>query len=89
LDKIIITNEDPYDENPQEIIDQVASGIKQKESERILDRREAIKKALQSAQEGDLVIITGKGSEMWMCLANGRKIAWDDRKIVREEMAKL
>jgi len=81
-DKIIITNEDPYSEDPQEIINQVADGI---EAEKIINRREAIRKALQFAQEGDIVVITGKGCEPWMCLADGQKIPWDDRKIVREE----
>jgi len=89
LDQIIITNEDPYDEDPQEIIDQVAQGIKNKQIEKIIDRRKAIHQALKSAQHGDLVIITGKGCEPWMCVANDKKIPWDDREIVKEEFGKL
>lgn len=89
LDKIIITNEDPYDEDPQEIIGQVATGLSQKEPEKILERRKAIRRALKAAQPGDLVIITGKGCEPWMCVANNKKIPWDDRKLVREEFADL
>ena len=88
LDQIIITNEDPYDEDPQEIIDQVAQGIKNKQIEKIIDRRKAIHQALKSAQDGDLVIITGKGCEPWMCVANDKKIPWDDREIVKEEFEK-
>ncbi|MDP2741161.1 MAG: UDP-N-acetylmuramoyl-L-alanyl-D-glutamate--2,6-diaminopimelate ligase [bacterium] len=84
-DKIIITNEDPYDENPMEIINQVAEGAGLK-AEKILDRREAIKKALSLAEPGGKVIITGKGSEPWMCVANGKKIPWDDRRIAKEEL---
>ena len=84
LDKIIITNEDPYDENPKVIIDKVATGLKQKQPERILDRRQAIQRALKLAQEGDVVIITGKGCESWMCVSQGKKIPWDDRQVVRE-----
>jgi len=96
-DRIILTNEDPYDENPMEIIKQVAEGAfkeisvnprryprKSASIYKILDRKEAIKKALEMAKEGDTVIITGKGCEPWMCLANGKKIPWDDKKIVRE-----
>jgi len=96
-DKIILTDEDPYDENPMEIIKQVAEGAfkeisvnprryprKSASIYKILDRKEAIKKALEMAKEGDTVIITGKGCEPWMCLANGKKIPWDDKKIVRE-----
>jgi UDP-N-acetylmuramoyl-L-alanyl-D-glutamate--2,6-diaminopimelate ligase len=89
LDKIIITNEDPYDENPQTIIDEIAEGIKQKETEKILDRRQAIRRALELAQAGDVVIITGKGCEPWMCLAGGKKMPWDDREVVKEEFSKL
>lgn len=87
-DKIIVTNEDPYDEDPMEIIDQVAEGAKGK-AEKILDRREAIRKSLESARPGDMVVVTGKGCEPWICLANNKKIAWDDRKIVQEEFQKL
>ena len=96
-DKIILTDEDPYDEDPMEIIKQVAEGAfkeisvnprryprKSASIYKILDRKEAIKKALEMAKEGDTVIITGKGCEPWMCLANGKKIPWDDKKIVRE-----
>ena len=88
-DQIIITNEDPYDENPQTIIDEIAKGIRQKKPEKILDRQQAIHRALELAQTAEVVIITGKGCESWMCLARGEKIPWDDRKIVREEFAKL
>ena len=80
-DQIIITNEDPYDEDPMEIINQVAGNTK---AEKILDRKEAIKKALQSAQPGDVVIITGKGSESLMCVKADKKIPWDDRQVVKD-----
>ncbi len=87
-DIIIITNEDPYDENPEEIIKQVAVGATGKVENinlfKILDRGEAIAKALSLAREGDLVIITGKGSEQAICVANNKKIPWDDREKVRD-----
>jgi len=86
-DKIIITNEDPYNENLEEIINQIVSGIKAKKFQKIIDRREAIKKALNTAQKGDVVIITGKGCEPWIMGPNGQKIAWDDRNIVKECLA--
>jgi len=98
-DKIIITNEDPYDENPLEIIEQIAKGtvdisinqLNQHKSAvyKILDRRKAIRKALESAKPNDTVIITGKGCEPSICLADGKKIPWDDRRIVRGEFQKL
>lgn len=87
-DQIILTNEDPYDENPDEIVKNVAEGIYTKNYEIIMDRREAIKKAINYAQIGDTVIITGKGAEPWMMLANGFKNPWDDREIAREKLKK-
>lgn len=80
--KIIITNEDPYDEDPMEIISQIAEGTKG-QAEIILDREEAIKRAIDIAEKNDIVIITGKGSEPWMCIGKGKKIPWDDREIVK------
>jgi len=88
LDEIILTNEDPYNENPEAIIQQIKEGIKKKQARIIINRGEAIKKALLLAQEGDLVIITGKGCESWICEGN-KKIPWDDRRVVKEEMEKI
>lgn len=94
-DYIIVTNEDPYDDIPEIIIDQVAIGAEKtgktlnKDLFKIPDRRQAIHKALILAQRGDIVMITGKGCEQAICLANGEKIPWDDRKVVREELASM
>lgn len=86
--KVIVTNEDPYDENPMEIIEQVVKGTNSK-AKKILDRREAIREALKLARTGDTVVITGKGCEPWICVAGSKKIPWDDRKVVKEEFKKL
>ncbi|MEX2032949.1 MAG: cyanophycin synthetase, partial [Candidatus Colwellbacteria bacterium] len=87
--KVYVTNEDPYDEDPMEIIHEVAG--KHKDFIKILDRREAIREALKAAKrgEGDAVVITGKGAEPWIMGPKGSKIAWDDREIVREELKKI
>ncbi len=87
--KVYVTNEDPYDEDPMKIIHEVAGS--HEEFIKILDRREAIQEALMAAQrgEGEVVVITGKGAEPWIMGPQGTKIAWDDRKVVREELAKL
>ncbi len=85
-DEIILTNEDPYDENPAEILNQIEAGIPNKKVNKILDRREAIKKAISSAKPGDIVIITGKGCEPWLHLEKGKKIPWDEKKIVENEI---
>lgn len=88
-DYVIVANEDPYDDDPEIIIDQVALGAEHAGKKigenlfKILDRREAIKKALELATENDIVLITGKGSEQAICIANGEKIPWDDRAVVR------
>jgi len=88
--EIIITDEDPYDEDPLEIMQQVASGIDSEQKPNyyrmVLNRKEAIEGAIAMAKPEDVVIITGKGSETLMCLANGVKIAWDDRQIARDAL---
>lgn len=86
--EVIVTNEDPYDENPMEIIEQVVAGTNGK-AKKILDRREAIREALNLTRTGDTVVITGKGCEPWICVAGGKKIPWDDREVTREEFEKL
>jgi UDP-N-acetylmuramoyl-L-alanyl-D-glutamate--2,6-diaminopimelate ligase len=91
-DICIITDEDPYDDDPQSIIDDVAdavikSGMRENESLfKILDRKGAIEKAITMAETDDLVLITGKGSEQGMCVGNGKIIPWDDRTVVREAL---
>lgn len=90
-DKIILTDEDPYKENAFKIIDEIRGGIqntKYKILDTTLDRREAIKKALQIAKPDDVVIITGKGAEPLMITKQGG-IPWDDRNVAREEFERL
>ncbi|MFA6193739.1 MAG: UDP-N-acetylmuramoyl-L-alanyl-D-glutamate--2,6-diaminopimelate ligase [Parcubacteria group bacterium] len=87
-DFCIVTNEDPYHEDPQQIIAEVFAGVevRKKENEnawRILDRREAIKKALQIAKPGDIVVVTGKGAEEAMAVGD-KRIPWNDPKVIRE-----
>ncbi len=88
-DIVIVTNEDPYDEDPRAIIDAVASGARahgKVDGETLFtvdDRREAIAKAMYFAKAGDIVLVTGKGSEPVMAVASG-KIPWDDRAVVRD-----
>jgi len=86
-DRIFITSEDPYDEDPDRIIQEIAPAAAG--ACRITDRKEAIHRALAAAGKGDRVIITGKGCEDSMCLAGGRKIPWSDKSIVLEYLEKL
>lgn len=90
-DLAIVTNEDPYDEDPEQIIDDVVAGTKEAsplraQVERVSDRRQAIAHALSLAKSGDLVVITGKASEQWLMGPKGTRQAWDDRQVVREEL---
>lgn len=91
LDYAIVTDEDPYDEDPQKIIDEVFQGVitSQKEEDtnafRILSRRQAFEKALSLATDNDVIIITGKGSEHEIHRAGGTVEPWNDR----EEMLSL
>ena len=87
-EEVIVTNEDPYDEDPMEVIEQVAMGVGEK-AKKILSRREAIKWSLKLARAGDVVVITGKGCEPWIVEARGKKVPWDDREVVREEYEKI
>lgn len=88
-DIVIITNEDPYDDNPMEIIRDVAAGAIKAgkiEDENLFiepDRRIAINHAISLAKAGDIVLVTGKGAEQAMAVANGKMIPWDDREVVR------
>lgn len=88
--RIILTNEDPYDEDPKKIALDVKSGIREKLTEIIMDRREAIERALCLAQdERDVVVITGKGTDPYIMEANGKKTPWDDATVAREELKKV
>lgn len=80
-DDIVLTNEDPYDENPERILDEIESGFSRtRNSHKILDRREALRKAISLAKPGDVVVATGKGSESSIHLAKGKKVPWNERK---------
>jgi len=87
-DILIICNEDPYDENPQEICQQIAAGCKKTQPEIILNRREALAKGLSLAQAGDIVLFLGKGTEQTY-VEGPNRIKWDDREVAREELKKL
>ncbi len=88
-DRIVLANEDPYDEDPRGIVEEIANGIKTKRPHIILDRREAIHYALSEAREGDTVLITGKGTDPYIMGARGAKEPWSDARVAREELKKL
>ena len=86
---IILTDEDPYDEDPEKIIVEIASGIRSKKPEIIIDRREAMRKAFGLAKTGDVVLITGKGTDPYIMGPNGTKIPWSDAKIAKKELKRV
>jgi len=86
---VILTNEDPYDEDPEKIVDEIFQGtvgFPSVEIYKIIDRRQAINQALQLALPGDVVVITGKGSEQAIITRQGKQ-PWDDRVVVKETMS--
>ncbi|MDB4978048.1 MAG: UDP-N-acetylmuramoyl-L-alanyl-D-glutamate--2,6-diaminopime late ligase [Candidatus Peribacteria bacterium] len=87
-DLVVVTNEDPYNEDPQAIIDEVWAGIDQAQTEahKISDRLEAIKFLLSQAREHDVVIFCGKGSDTTMWTKDGQ-IPWNERQIVKDLLA--
>ena len=87
-DAVILTNEDPYDEDPAAIVNAMIEGMEKKPTV-IMDRREAIAHALSLAQRGDAVLITGKGTDPYIMGANGAKTPWSDAQVVHEELKKL
>lgn len=92
-DKIILTTEDPYEEDSLKIIKEIEKGIEEsgfrmENCIKIEDRKEAIKKGLKLAQRDDIVLILGKGTEQSLIIGN-QKIPWDERRIVHEEFKKL
>ncbi len=97
-DIVILTNEDPFDEDPEAILDEIEAGLFKMENAkfkinhtyyRILDRKEAIQKAIALARPGDSVIMTGKGSEPYLRIAGGKKIKWDEKQCALEALAAL
>jgi UDP-N-acetylmuramoyl-L-alanyl-D-glutamate--2,6-diaminopimelate ligase len=89
-DTVILTNEDPYDEDPKKILTAMAMGMKRKPII-VMDRREAIKEALRtgSQKENAVVLITGKGTDPYIMGARGTKEPWSDERVVREELISL
>ena len=96
-DYVVVTDEEPYTEDPQSIIEQVANGVpkgrktKMKLDEDyfiVADRREGIAKALSLAKRGDLVVVTGMGAQEFRVVGS-KHLPWSDKKVIREELGKL
>ena len=86
---IILTNDDPYDEDPQTIVEDVRTGIHGTHYKIIMDRREAIREAIQSARTGDTVLLTGKGTDPYIMGPKNSKKPWNEARVAREELVKI
>ena len=84
-DVTVITSDNPRSEDPEAIIEDITAGITKSYAKVIVDsdRKGAIRKALESAQAGDVVVLAGKGQETYQILASG-KIHFDEREAVAE-----
>ncbi|MEV0232029.1 UDP-N-acetylmuramoyl-L-alanyl-D-glutamate--2,6-diaminopimelate ligase [Nonomuraea sp. NPDC050786] len=85
-DVVVVTSDNPRGEDPDEIIDAIMPGLKGTTAavvERITDRRQAIARALEAAEPGDVVLVAGKGAEPYQ-IVGGRKLPFDDMAIVQE-----
>jgi len=96
-DYIFLTNEDPYDEDPENILNDIEKGIvsidpkkrKFKKYFKIIDRKKAISESILLAKKNDIVVLTGKGGEVWMCVENDKKIPWNESEIVKNILKEL
>ena len=84
-DRIMLTDEESYNENPDQIRQQIYQGIEQAKGEgkttEIADRQAAIEKALSIATKGDTVLVTGLGHEVYRII-DGERIAWNDSEVI-------
>ncbi len=85
-DFLVITSDNPRNESPETIIKDIVSGLSDDKTQYITvtDRREAIYKALETAQSEDIIVLAGKGHEDYQVLENDVHIHFDEREIVAE-----
>ena len=88
-DFVIVTSDNPRNENPMDIIASIEDGVKRSGTKYICieNRRDAIAKAIAMAQENDVILIAGKGHENYQEI-NGTKYHFDDKEIVEEILQK-
>jgi len=93
-DYVIVSNVDPYEDDPKQILEDIAISSEKFGKVRgqnlfvIEDRKSGIRKALSLAKADDIVLITGKGAEQSIVIG-GKKSSWDDRQVVREELRSI
>ena len=90
-DKLIITSDNPRNEQPEAIIQDILSGLEGEavNYDVVVDRKEAIFHALKIAEKGDIIVLAGKGHEDYQVLAGMERIHFDEREIVAEGLKLL
>jgi UDP-N-acetylmuramoyl-L-alanyl-D-glutamate--2,6-diaminopimelate ligase len=92
---VIATNEDPRDEDPLRILEDIAVGaeaagaVRGESLELILDRHAAVETAVRAARPGDVVLLAGKGHEHNILVENGGEIPWDERAAATDALRAL
>ncbi|MFT4144876.1 MAG: UDP-N-acetylmuramoyl-L-alanyl-D-glutamate--2,6-diaminopimelate ligase [Mobilitalea sp.] len=87
-DLTVVTSDNPRKEEPQEIINDIITGVKKGPGKyvEIIDRKEAIKYCMDNAQEGDVIVLAGKGHEDYQEI-NGVKYHMDERELIADILA--
>jgi len=90
-DKLIVTSDNPRDEDPEAIIKDILDGLKDTNVpyDVVTDRREAIAHALRTAEPGDVIVLAGKGHEDYQIFANNYHTHFDEREVVAEALKTL
>ncbi len=93
-DFVVVSNVDPYEDDPRQILEDIATSAEKFGKIRdnnlfiLEDRRSGIRKALSLAESEDIILITGKGAEQSIQIG-GNVLPWDDRIVAREELRVL
>jgi UDP-N-acetylmuramoyl-L-alanyl-D-glutamate--2,6-diaminopimelate ligase len=89
-DLTVVTSDNPRNEEPQDILNDIITGVKKGSGEyiAIIDRKEAIRYCIENAREGDVIILAGKGHEDYQEI-KGVKYKMDDRDLIKEVLAEL
>ena len=84
-DLVVFTSDNPRDENPADILEQMEAGVASEDEDKIViieNRKQAIKTAVQLAHENDVIVVAGKGHEKYQEI-KGKKIPFDDKLILK------
>jgi UDP-N-acetylmuramoyl-L-alanyl-D-glutamate--2,6-diaminopimelate ligase len=89
-DYVVLTSDDPRNEDPQDIINDMLAGLDKVQMEKvtsIIDRKEAIQKACEMAKKGDVVLVAGKGHEKRQVI-KGVEVYFSDMEVLGEIFSK-